>query len=325
MVHIREFLINKYSKLPLKNTTNDTYYSFAKLHLKHFVKSISDIDDDSLKEIKEDCNIPNLLGNPSKLRFTNLLNRIVDDFLKVLALCYKGNFADASKLLNKILYTQIYGIYLNEHYVEYLSFNFERDMNTLYYRMRDIKSTDNSPDNCWHVPYNSRQYAYTGRFSLLGFPCLYIANCKETCNAELGNLQKGYRRWVASFRMKKMFSLYDLRIPNRENIELATPYNLFSKLINYPLIFLCSTQSINQGYNEEYYIPQLLLHLLFGPQKGEHSYKGIVYSSVKNLDNGYNIVLPALYNEKEPPSKGYSPILLELFEQQEPEIYKIKE
>lgn len=70
-------------------------------------------------------------------------------------------------------------------------------------------------------------------------------------------------------------------------------------------------------------MPQLLFHQILMAGNKETSHKGIVYSSTKHK-GGYNIVLPALYAGKEPPASGYSKMLLEMFEQQAPVIYKNK-
>lgn len=64
---------------------------------------------------------------------------------------------------------------------------------------------------------NLRHKAFAGHYNLLGYPCLYLADSKDTYNAKLGEL-KNEMRIVTSFTLLKSISLYDLRIPSEDKI-----------------------------------------------------------------------------------------------------------
>ncbi len=326
---VKECIKRLYSQLPLENDADveeSIFYKFISENFRTFIDAVTQIDPDSLQEIlRSDNEIEYFVEPYTRLRFIHCIEKICQDLLQILALCYKGNLTDADKSLKKLLRSRCYGRYLGENYIELFSFSLEKEKE--YYRMRDenkydAKGRELVVDNCWHLPYQKRASAFFGRYNLPGFPCLYLGDSKETCEAELGRLDKD-RRWVGVFRLKKTILLYDLRIPSERTIDGANGYDLFRMLLTYPFIAICTAKSRVNGFNEEYFIPQLLFHQVLMAGNKETSHKGIVYSSTKHK-GGYNIVLPALYTDKEPLVSGYSKILLEMFEQQIPVIYKNK-
>lgn len=330
-MEVKEYLKRLYSQLPLNNNKGVdgkeiTFYEFIKEKFASFIDSINQINSDSLQEIlKSDSAIEHFVGTYTKLRFINCMKKICKHSLEILALCYKGNLKDANKTLESMLYSRCYSKYLVENYIEHFSFSLEKER--VCYRMRDENKYDNENneikvDNCWHIPYNQRMSTSIGRYNLWGYPCLYLGDSKETCNAELGRLYKD-NRWVGVFNLKKDVLLYDLRIPSEKIINEADGYDLFRMLLIYPLIAISTAKSRTKGFNEEYFIPQLLFHQILIAGNKNTSHKGIVYSSTKR-HGGYNIVLPALYVGKEPPASGYSKMLLDIFEHQAPFIYKSK-
>ena len=326
MVDVKTFLKELYSCFPLENKSDSTFYQFAQSIFDKFLLSLNELNDLDLKYVLQNGKFPDFEGNFSKIRFINLMKHITDDFLSLLSLCYHGDFLSSSSLLNQMFCKSRYRLYLTDIYLNYIDFSFEDYQDLCFYRMRDEYryDKDNKPiivDNCWHVPFNLRRYAYTGRFSQLGYPCLYLGDSMKTCEEELGPLDKDIR-WCSSFKPKMKFSLYDLRVPSSKTIEKFSLYEQFSSLITYPLLVLCSVNSRYKGFNEEYYIPQLLFNYLFNNLKDMNSHIGIIYSSVKN-PGGYNIVMPAFYKGKLPPKNGYSDFLMQIFEQKGP--FKCKE
>ncbi len=157
-------------------------------------------------------------------------------------------------------------------------------------------------------------------------PALYLADSKETASRELGELKRGKQRWFSEFVPNKQLCLYDLRIDIEQKIQDMNEYELLSKIITYPLIFLCSVRSDDEDFKDIYFISQLFFHLLFANSTKEReglSYKGIIYSSTKNK-GGYNIVLPAKYSGKEPQEKGHSKLLYNMFTVSEHKVFKDK-
>lgn len=329
---VKDFVKKWYVQLLLEEKDADkkyeTFYLFMSSVYDQFIASLkNEVDEEDLVKCLDPgtSSLEHFRAPYTKRRFVHCLKKICDQNLKILALCYKGNLSEASKALRKELFSACFGKYLVEHYIENIQFRIEE--NQVFFRMRDESINDDKGhkiivDNCWHVPYEKRHNAATCRFSLLGYPCLYLGDSKNTADAELDSLDVGKRRWVASFKLKRSVLLYDLRIPSEEDIDSKDSFGLFQLLLNYPLIAICSAKSHRKGFNEEYYFPQLFLHYLLSPGDGRAlSYKGIAYSSTK-WAGGYNIVLPAFYTEEIPPEEGYSQVLKDLFETDKPKIYK---
>lgn len=328
---VREFVKSVYAKLPLDRSNegkeHETFYLFMHHVYQKFITSLkTDVDEKNLVMCLDSRNslFEYFRAPYTKERFVNCLKKICEQNLRILALCYKGNLFEANKALEKELFSACFGNYLVEHYIENIKFHIEE--NHVFFRMRDEtifddKGNKNIVDNCWHVPFNLRNKVDMGRFSLSGYPCLYLGDDKKTCDSELGLLESDKRRWVASFKFKQSVLFYDLRIPSKEDIDRKDLFGLFQLLLNYPLISICSSKSHEKGFNEEYYFPQLFLHYLLSSRSKALSYKGIVYSSTK-LSGGYNIVLPAFYKGLTPLEKGYSLELKDMLETNSPEIFK---
>ena len=321
---ITEYLASKYFELPLKNNDGNFYY-FIKNILESFIEGLNNVENNSVEEmLKPHKNDEHFKATYTKPRLINFLQKLHTKFLNILALCYKGDLYSAHKELDKLLNNQ-WSRYLIESYQNYLGFDIGRQ-GKIFYRMRDENKHDKNGnniiiDNCFHVPFDKRQFAYTGRYNMLGYPCLYLGDSKETCDNELGELNKD-TRWVGEFTPKQQLNLYDLRIPSEEIIKEANNYDLFRMVLAYPLIALCTTEAETKGYNEEYLFPQLLFQSLL-IKRDAVGLIGILYSSTKKRGD-YNIVIPALYSEKHPQQIGYSKIVLDLFDTNNPKIYKKK-
>lgn len=321
---IIEYLTKRYSELPLKNNDANFYYFITEV-IESFIEELNSVENDSVEEILRPLeNNEHFKATYTKHRLINFLKKLHKKLLYILSLCYKGDLYSALKELNRLLNNQ-WSRYLIESYQNYLDLKIEQQGDT-FYRMRDENKHDdngnnNIINNCFHVPFEKRQYAYTGRYNMLGYPCLYLGDSKETCDKELGELSKDIR-WVGEFTPKQQLNLYNLCIPSESEIKEANNYELFKMVLAYPLIALCTTKAKATGYNEEYLFPQLLFQSLLIKRDAE-GLIGIQYSSTKK-QGGYNIVIPALYNEKHPQQIGYSKILLDLFDTKIPEIYKTK-
>lgn len=322
-MNVKSFLKETYLKLPLINLTENNFYIFLKQNLEDYLTSLAKIEDKDFSQLISSEEVSSFKSTYTLRRLKNLIKKINKDILKVLSLCYKGDILNANTLLYKILMNQRYNHYLNQEYINFFKFDIKGI--EVFYRMRDVKTLsddkqENIVDNCWHVPYNNRSYAYSGRYSFPRFPSLYLGNTIETCNAELGELKRNYSRWVCKFAFKKPIVLFDLRIHTANEIDDSTAYDQLCYLITYPVIVACTTMRKSKTSDDEYFISQFLLHLLLISKINQSSHKGIIYSSTK-IQGGENIVIPATYKGEEPPQNGYSEDLMELCETDKPQIY----
>ena len=291
----------------------------------YFAESMVNLYLEYVKKIKEDDLISALnqhgfwVGDKTRRRFLNLINHISKRGLSILATCYTGDIWEAGRQLSYLLCDdRKVRNYLIEPFAD--SFKTEIDTGVCFYRMRDSKD---KVKDCWHTPYDLRKLTVNYRYSLAGFPCLYLANSVETANKELGRLKAGNRRWVSTFCVNKTNVYFELKILREGNLKSMDKIELVNYLLTFPIRILCSIPANNKDtFHEEYFFPQLMMYCLcVSENKNIRKFDGITYSSTKQKD-GINYVLPARYKGKKPPVKGQSPELLKAFTASSPIIFK---
>lgn len=283
---------------------DSTFYGFVKKKLDQYVTSLNDnanIVECLLKQANQ------MNGKLSSVRFVNLIKTINKHCLYILAKSYKGDVWAAISRLRSLLGVQKYTDYkLVDMYANYLKVTIAVDQ--LLYRCVDHKSCE-SPDNCNHIPFNDRHKATKQRFNQLGVPCLYLSASLDCCQQEKGsNVDKDKKRWYGIFKPKKNLYFLDFSIPTEQDIKSMSDHDKFSFLVTYPLRLLCLTKTKYNGavFMEEYLFSQLFFHIaFFGKYEEFPAFDGICYTSMKDR-KALNYVIPAKYNNEEPPLEGIS-------------------
>ena len=194
---------------------------------------------------------------------------------------------------------------------------------TLWYRARipDLEKRF-VREELFHVPFQERGKASSDRFSLPGYPCLYLGKSLKCVNIETG--EPGIKA-VSCFKLLQDIETYDFTFFSPEGH--GDIIRLRNNLLTYPIKIASSIQTIddenhrNEGFKAEYIIPQLLLHCVI-KQRGGRRVRGIMYSSTKDISNQvdapllYNLVVPTVFNRE----KGYCSNLNTIFSMTEPEI-----
>ncbi|MDD3062800.1 MAG: hypothetical protein PHX50_08155 [Massilibacteroides sp.] len=217
-----------------------------------------------------------------------------------------------------------------------------------FFRVRPTESfsdeINGNADEMFHIPISKRQNASNGRFSLAGFPSLYLSTMLPLAWQETGYPAKYYYSeyqyeycYDKSSRKRDLsndLQFISLYSPNEINFwGTATKYNNFDlwlKVIaqylkTYPLTLACSfvNSSGSAPYKQEYIIPQMLMQWI---QRNSVNVQGITYftcletSAITNGWCAYNIALPALQPHDE---KMYSIRLKERFHWSKPFYYSI--
>lgn len=193
---------------------------------------------------------------------------------------------------------------------------------------RAVKVGDNKPyPRCrvFHTPYNLRSKVSTNRYSIAGYPSLYLGTSLELCCKEI-NVDPNKELTIASlFKLERSIEYTNTNVrvielglkPQdflnlRNNNETHRRYisndlikdcNVRSAfLLWYPLIAACSFIRTNKSdpFAAEYIIPQLLMQWVRSEidQSGYGDYDqliGIRYfscASVRASDMGFNYVFP---------------------------------
>ena len=209
-----------------------------------------------------------------------------------------------------------------------------------YYRVRAVDYESDSiaqnPDELFHISHSKRAVANAGRFSLAGFPSLYLSTMLPLAWQECGYPSKYYYSeyqyernyelfWnKSSLDREKELNLLSLYSPSEiRRWGTSVKFNNFDLWVNvvfrylrvYPLILACSfvNQSGHAPFKQEYIIPQMLMQWV---QRNYSKVQGISYFTCIDTSMwdsqwcAYNIVIPAM---KPYDPSGYSEFLKEKF------------
>jgi len=194
------------------------------------------------------------------------------------------------------------------------------------FRVRSSQSKYLSRKDMFHVPFHLRGKVRNQRFSISGFPCLYLGSSIYVCWEELNRPDFG-SLFISKFRLlTKQPGILDLTFSvdeakgSIEKFRKDDPFsewllfNTVEKIILFPLILSCSiiNKESTDVFKEEYIIPQLLLEWVNSTGK----INAIEYLSSGlpdySLDNSLyrNYVFPT----KRQKEKGYCSSLSGIFE-----------
>lgn len=199
---------------------------------------------------------------------------------------------------------------------------------------RAVSVEDNKPYNrsrVFHTPYNLRSKVTTSRYSIAGYPSLYLGTSLELCCEEIHRNPYSNFTIASMFKLEKITEYTNTHIQiielgikpqdfviagNNDNRQRWIHTNTLNNndvkaayLLWYPLIASCSYIRINKKdpFAAEYIIPQLLMQWVRNEIKIKTNDEydqlvGIRYfscASVKSSDMGFNYVFPTSGNKME--------------------------
>ena len=206
-----------------------------------------------------------------------------------------------------------------------------------YYRIVKVdKNCLYSRERIFHPPYSVRNMISTNRYSIAGYPCLYLSTNLSLCFKEINyNPYDDYyiaSKFILNNKLDNKTCLLDLSVKpqdiinysNSKDINLEKiPYNCKNYLYAFPLIMACSFIRTDKKapFAPEYIVPQLLLERLKNQFNNmQKSIIGIKYfscSSKVNSNMGYNVVFPT-YKKKQ--NNNYCEVLNDVFNLTNPVI-----
>jgi hypothetical protein len=176
-------------------------------------------------------------------------------------------------------------------------------------------------EEMFHIPFDKVHLVTNQRFSISGYPCLYLGTSFYGCWEELDRPDME-RCNVAVYRNERDLNMVDLNIPLK--------INTFSDLSRIPLIIACALKLTegHHSFKSEYIIPQSVFQgiLRLNALKIGPHLDGILYISTKiagklfykDENLLYNFVLPTLKTTH----KKYCQRLTELFTVSEAVTYQ---
>lgn len=277
-----QLLSDKIFELPLIQTTNKNFKTFIIDKLRSFLEKVNNLDEGRIHDEKNHIS-------------TDFVKSVQGKVVENLILCfeeyYNGNPFNAYEKLNMVFrngFKDLYGIINQKEYVTNESFFRIRlsDKNYLYEK-----------SEMFHIPFDLRNKVSTQRFSIPGFPSLYLGRTIYICWEEL-NRPAIDKIQAIKFKNVKPIKLLDLTPPSKDCTDINELYRFF---MTFPLIMCCSVKVKDRTdtFKPEYIIPQLLLQWI----RNNDRLDGIQYKSTHITSKVFNentelinIVLPVKTN-----------------------------
>lgn len=199
------------------------------------------------------------------------------------------------------------------------------------YRMRKVDLEEQHSlkrKDMFHIPFDKKGLVQTQRYSVPGYPCLYLSHGVYGCWEEMGRPVFG-TIMVSKYVSQHDFKVLDLRIPSKTvwdaDIEKCIEF--------FPLVIASMVQvkNVKDNYKPEYLIPQLLTEWIITHNRENTPNEeiiGILFTSArKNKDFDFpndsydNYAIPVL---KPLGSKKYCERLKDLFYLSGPTYYDLE-
>ena len=194
-----------------------------------------------------------------------------------------------------------------------LNINKDSQKDNKWYRMRNQEKYKRlfPANEMFHIPFQLRGKVNTQRYSLPGYPCLYISRSIWATWEEMHEPQLS-QFCVSLLEPQISFNVLDLRLRNPESIQQD---DMEKVLCTLPLVISCSIKVANpdDNFKPEYIIPQMVMLALVDRQ----DIIGCAYTSTqrnnffdwKDITKLDNIALPV----KDVAKNGLCPKLSSMF------------
>lgn len=262
-------------------------------------------------------------------RVNGLLIRAVNNYLNGFP---SKSYATFERVMDLLMQTplKIYQKSVMEQFDHYGNHNREDDLKLF----RVVRVNDNRPykrERVFHTPYNLRSKVSTSRYSIAGYPSLYLGTSLALCCEEIHLDPYKDLALAALFKLEREIEYTNTNIRvielgvkpqdflqernENESYQRFIPNSLLEQsdirsayLLWYPLIAACSFIRTNKNdpFAAEYIIPQLLMQWVRS-EVGSANHDdcdqliGIRYfscASVKASDMGFNYVFPTSGQQK---------------------------
>ena len=303
LMQFRDLILGEVFDLP-RSYANLDYYEYLKMSLSELNTSVQSLEDFTNK-------VPQLHADLGYVK-TNY-KKLVDGLIKCVEYYYEGFPEKAFSTLEETLTSnKIYENILRNRII---------DSGSNFYRIRFSNSIKLfKRKEMFHIPFDLRSLVGTQRFSIPGFPSLYLGNNVYVCWEELGR-PKINEFQAIKYTLNDSIRILDLtsfsKVALKEMVnkdENQIPKELYDYFMTFPLILACSIKVANRNhaFKPEYIIPQLILQRI----RKDSFIDGIKYTTTHINQNNTNtigqfnnFVLPVKNNN----TSGHCTYLLDKF------------
>lgn len=169
--------------------------------------------------------------------------------------------------------------FIKENNYKFLKVYSKINRNEIYYRVRSNSTYKFYKKNeMFHIPFEKRGLVNNQRYSISGYPCLYLGSSAYGCWEATGRPDTEKFNIVA-IKARKEFVLLDLRIPKSlyEINETLFAADIYTLILSLACSLKCSNN--NDPFKPEYIIPQIILNLVMEDEELGLSIDGIIYTS----------------------------------------------
>jgi hypothetical protein len=291
--------------LPNSNLTSNGYFpDFLKELLDKYEKFFEEKLNDIVNE-----KIP-FLNNEKDVILDRIksLNNII---LKTLKSYYSGKPFEANQIFNK-------GV--ENAFLKDIQYQTEIEKGKDFYRARPDKEVIFETKDLFHIDFKLRTLVSTNRYSIPGFPTLYLGDSSYVCWEEF-NKPKFKNLWFSRFQNRENLKVIEILLLNDFLKKIEQDFSdsfksahILRYLVSFPLTLASTIKVKNSQHNfkPEYIIPQMLLEYVISNKEIDgikFPSTKVKYSSLTNV-NSYNYVFPVKTNKKE----GLCNRLKDLFE-----------
>lgn len=257
---------------PFINNSEEDFLDYIDKKIQSYLELVKQLDISEIKELNSSLDTLPEKNKPHRnFDFKKDLKEVCDMVINVVSDSFRSYHEDAFK--------KAYDFFHKDecYFLNMLPQAILDERSGDYYRIRtDQINNANGDGELFHIPFEKRHLVSSMRFSIPGYPALYLGNNFTTAWAELNmpNL-KGIS--FAKLRFKQQVVFLDLCYP------MLTPkdWEYYSLFVFYPLLISCMVRVkyTNAPFKPEYIMPQIMLKIV--REHGSY-FSGIMYMSNKS-------------------------------------------
>lgn len=304
-------LLEQQSLILPKNWQNlgyASYYECVVSESSKFLYLLENLDD------TQDFGKDEFIGELSKEHLIAVSSKFYLMVIKALqCYCNEGNPHKTYNFLNESLITKSENPY-HKPLIYYLEFD---NLHPVHYRLRKMQGEADFGD-MFHVPFESRHIINTNRYSIPGYPTLYLSNSIYLAYKELG--EPDYNDlYVSKFFHTRHYNPIETLLDLTNKPLWDTVESKFKFLARWILTMSCSIKVgfPTSPFKPEYILPQIIFQLVKNKiDIGSRKIIGVKYSSTKIVDSRegfqghfYNTAIPIHHSNK----NGFCDVLAKQF------------
>lgn len=251
--------INEFYKLVkgflLEPREEENYSSHLKASFGGYLEAVMDIDNACFKD-----------GSDGKINLKETIDKVCQRIIECIDLYSHAKIDECISKMREMLNLNMFCTYV-------------LDSESVWYRSRMVSGRERvlKANKMFHVPFELVRKIGNNRFSISGYPCLYLSNTIWACWEEMK--EPSMEDFCTSLlKPTREIELLDLRLPN------GAYYQEVEKVLcSLPLIIACSieVEYPDDPFKPEYVIPQIVMLALVNHER----FQGCSFTSTKKIDN----------------------------------------